>query len=267
MTSKYFDGNTIDVAKHAHILAKPAATKTIVIFFTPRSGSSWLTDILAQTKVLGRANELFNPNFLPKSSAALQADTLDAYIEAARRQLNVGGVFSFEVTMHQLRAVFDSEDDFHDRFRNSTFVWLTRRDIVAQAVSLAKMVETKVAHSPYVTDDELISAEEKFEYSDSGVKRWIEHILHAEKGTEAYFRKHNVTPLRLVYESMVDEGAPTIAEKIASEAGVHLNLKAPISETHQKIATSLNAEFAQRFRRRHPFFLRGIEWKRRRHAR
>ena len=234
-----------------------------MIFFTPRSGSSWLTDILSQTQCLGRANELFNPNFLPRTAVALQAGNLDDYVHAARRRLNVGGTLSFEITMHQLQAVFKSEEDFHRHFGNGRFVWLTSRDIVAQAVSLAKMVRAKIAHSPHVTEADIKAADNSFTYSGSEIRKWIGHIRRAEEQTDAFMSRHGLRPLRLVYESMMEEGTTDTIHRIASHADVALPPDLSITETHRKLGTATNEEFADRFKRRHRLLMLRLAWQRR----
>ncbi|MEL6172654.1 MAG: Stf0 family sulfotransferase [Pseudomonadota bacterium] len=263
MTADYFSGIAIDAAQRDRIRALPEAEKTLVVFFTPRSGSSWLADILAQSQGFGRASELFNPNFIPKAASALQSDTLDDYIYAARRRLAVGGVFSFEITMHQLNVVFEGPEDFHQRFGNSHMVWLVRRDIVAQAVSLAKMVNVKIDHSPRFSDADVWAADREFSYSNKAIANWIRHIRRAEIKTEEYFFRHGIRPLRLVYESMTNDGPLHTLRTIASHTGVYLPEDITIIEQHRKIGTRQNEEFAAIFRRRNWIFVKALEWQRR----
>ncbi len=262
MTKDYFSGVEIDAKKRERIRAMSAAEKSLVIFFTPRSGSSWLTDVLAQTNSFGRANELFNPNFLPKTAVALQATTLDDYIYAAQRRLAVGGVFSFEITMHQLNVVFESPKDFQQRFGNSQFVWLTRRDIVAQAVSLNKMVNAGIAHSPNVTHADITAADRSLSYSDAEIRKWLDHIRRAETQTEDFLASNGIQPLRLVYETMIQQGAERTLQAIASHIGVPSPQDFAINESHSKVGTPRNEEFATRFRRRNWLLVKKLEWQR-----
>lgn len=57
---------TVDPERRARQRKRPAAHLDYVIHFTPRSGSSRLTEILAATKCLSAANEAFNPTFVPR---------------------------------------------------------------------------------------------------------------------------------------------------------------------------------------------------------
>lgn len=49
---RLFDRVTVDEDKLAKLLARPEPVRRYVIFFTPRSGSSRLTDLLTRTGVL-----------------------------------------------------------------------------------------------------------------------------------------------------------------------------------------------------------------------
>ena len=77
-----FDPEACDSALYQRKLAKrPAARTRFVMHFTPRSGSSWLTDLAEQTGRLGKPGECFNPNFLPRMAARLDAANMDEFVE------------------------------------------------------------------------------------------------------------------------------------------------------------------------------------------
>ena len=65
MKSEFFSDIVFDQERHERIKKRAPAQTNYVIYFTPRSGSSWLTDVLQQTGQLGAAPEAFNPNFVP----------------------------------------------------------------------------------------------------------------------------------------------------------------------------------------------------------
>lgn len=263
MKTDLFEGITADQVKRAKIRSLPPAERNVVIFFTPRSGSSWLTDILAQTGQFGRANELFNPNFLPSMASSLQAEDIDDYIYAARRRFSIGNVFSFEITAHQLNAVFKNPEEFQERFPDSQYVWLVRRDIVAQAVSLTKMVNKKISHAPQLSEGDLETADGTFEYSDKEIRKWIGHILSAEKQTEAFFANHRIQPLRLIYEDMISIGARATATKLLAHTGTKLPSGFIFDEQHHKVGTLRNEEFVEKFKRQHRVLTLLLAWQRR----
>lgn len=260
MTAALFRQVEFDQATYDRVMQKPAAQTRYVIYFTPRSGSSWLTDVLAQTKRMSRANEAFNPNFIPNIARVCNASTLDQYVNVLTRRHNNRGVYGFEITMHQLKAVFPSEERFLAYFGTGPCFWLIRRDIVSQAVSLAKMVTTKVAHTAQGTAEDWRRADESFSYSPSLIRRWLKHILVAERETEAMFAAHGMTPLRMCYEEMMPLGPERVAQLMMRHVGVEAALPEGTFETkHNKLGTARNEEYADRFRRDEADFLKEVE--------
>jgi len=226
------------------VMAKPAAPKTLAIHFTPRSGSSRLTEILRQTNCLGRANELFNPNFLPNIAAKFQAPDLATYIALARRRLRHGDVFSFEITAFQLDSIFGSPSEYNDFFKDALTIWLIREDIVLQAVSLTKMVTLKMAHSTQPDFDPDV----RMTYDAAALKRWLLHIRRAEQLSEAYFETFGIAPLRLSYEQTVKVTPFALANMIARYCGTTLDIAPEFDLNHRKIGNDESQQFAERFR-------------------
>ncbi len=255
----FFKDIEIDAERLAKLQRKPRPEKTLAIYFTPRSGSSWLTDIIAQSGALGAAREFFNPKRLPKMAQSLGAEDLESYIDLLGRRFQAGGVFSFEITAHQLRAVFPDTDTFIAHFGTAPAVWLIRRDIVAQAVSLAKMVSTSVTHTPLASADSRAEADAAFAYDGALIRRWLTHILVAERETEALFAAHAITPLRLSYEEIMAAGTDaTLAQLAAHVAIPDLPPVAP-QPRHSKLGTAQNADYAARFRQEETSFMQSVE--------
>lgn len=241
------------------IMQRPEPTKSYVIYFTPRSGSSWLTDILQQTNQMGLANELFNPNFMPAIARSLHAGDIHQYIDAAQRKLHTRGTFGFEITFHQLKVIFPGERVFLGHFAQVPCFWLVREDIVEQAVSLAKMVLTKVAHSPNASEEQRRASDSAFEYDAAKIKTWLQHILTAEQGNEDFFKRHGMTPLRMSYEAMVRLGPENTVRLMADHVGAGALMKTQFAPKHEKIGTSRNRDYAARFRQDEADFLAEVD--------
>lgn len=242
----------------AHDMARPRPGKQYVMYFTPRSGSSWITDIAGKTRKLGLPGEVFNPNFLPKITQSYNATTMDEYCDILKRRRNTQDVFGFQITYHQLAAVFRSETDFLKRFPSPTCFWLIRRDIVAQAVSLYKMVQTQVGHAPQLDTDEIRAREQSFTYDGPAIRHWVQHILSAEMKTEAMFARHGLTPLRMSYERNIALHPNHLVNVIGKHVGIaHMRMK-PLQSGHSKIATARNDAFAAEFRNDYAGFVQEV---------
>lgn len=257
-SNKFFSAVQGNAEKRDELRAKPKAEKQLVIYFTPRSGSSWLTEVLSQTNRLGRANEVFNPDFIPSIAQSCHAETLEDYIDLVQRRMNVHNVFSFEITWHQLGAVFGDGATFMRSFGAAKPVWLLRHDIVAQAVSLAKMVTTAVAHTPAADAEQRAEADRVFAYNPALIRKWLNHILVAERGTEAHFAANDMQPLRLSYEEITAAGAETMRARFAQYMNVARLPDVAAPPLHSKLATFQNADYAARFRRDEADFLQDV---------
>lgn len=79
MTVSIFDPEASQ-KKYEFWMRTAPPSKAYSILFTPRSGSSWLTSILTQTKAMGTPSEWFNPELMPSSSRAKGARNLDQFV-------------------------------------------------------------------------------------------------------------------------------------------------------------------------------------------
>lgn len=251
-----------DADRRAKFAAKPLPTHRLVIYFTPRSGSSWLTDVIRQSRRLGNGNEIFNPGFVANIADGIQALDKADYLAQVQRRFSSGNRrFSFEITAHQLDRLFPDASDFMDVFNapDCRAMWLIRRDIVAQAVSLAKMVATQVAHTPHASEDERAEAERAFAYDPEVIRRWLLHIRSAECRSEELFAAFGIKPLRISYEDMLAAGPAAIRSRIAALLDVPDRDWPEIRPTHEKLGTAQNIAFAARFRADDPGLVAEVE--------
>ncbi|GGL78865.1 Stf0 family sulfotransferase [Wenxinia marina] len=251
-----------DRERFAAEMAGPAAGTGYAIHFTPRSGSSWLTDIAARTGRLGIPGEYFNPNFMPRIAQSLNARDMDEYVSMLARRRARGGVWGFEVTHHQIRAVFGSDAAFLDRFGELSAIWLVRRDIVAQGVSLAKMAAVGISHAPSIGARDVARAERGFAYDAAAIRHWIAHIRAAETGSEALFAAAGIAPLRLAYEDNTGVPPHRVVKRIARHVGlgrIRVPGEALKASPHNRVGTGQNRDFAKRFRDEEAGWLAAIE--------
>jgi len=250
---------SVDRARFASDMALAPATTQYVMFFTPRSGSSWICDIATRTGRLGVLGESFNPNFLTNMTRAMNATSLDEYCDIAVRRRARNDVFGFQITQHQLNAVFASEDAFLKRFPSKNSFWLIREDIVLQAISLYRMKVTNLAHSPNATPDKIRETEDLFTYNGPEIRSWLEHILAAEQATEAMITRAGLKPLRMSYERNTNLKPSHLLNVMGRHLGLPTMRLKSVHSAHTKIATGRNAEFGDRFRNEQRDFLKRVD--------
>jgi LPS sulfotransferase NodH len=238
---------------------KTPAQLRYVIWFTPRSGSSWLTDIARATDRLGNPGECFNPGFVPQMARKMHAADMDQYIQMLLRRRQTRGVFGCELTFYHLQRCFESTEAFMRYFDGAPAVWLLREDIVQQAVSLVKMQQTRIAHSVEADADARAAAERDFVYDAGQIEHFLDHVLRAEAGCEALFKAYGHAPLRLSYERNMAMGGHAVLNAIAHHIGLRPIPPQDIATGHVKLGTDRNAEFADRFRSENPDLIARVD--------
>lgn len=259
MKENYFANVVVDGKLQAELLQRAPATRAFVIHFTARSGSTWLADTLEASAKLGRAREYYNPKLLPARAQKLQAKDLEIYALMLPRHFKKGGVFSFEVTSHQINAVFGPHKNFHQIYGGYPCFWLIRQDIVSQAVSLAKMVTTKVAHIRDGEDRKITETEGRFVYDSDFIKKWLLHIRAGEKKSESMFAEYSLSPMRLSYEQITAMPAHQVVNMVAKHAGLSSVALMDYPNPLKKLGSAQNESFADRFRSENADFLAKID--------
>ena len=232
---------------------------TYCILFTPRSGSSRVTDILARTGRLGTPREFFNPAALPQIAEKFNATSLPEYVDRLGRVRTHKGVFGFQVTYEHLITVFRTEEAFRQAFASARFFWLVRRDIVAQAVSGSRMVQTELRHLERPDPSRVAEAEARFRYRPLDIRFRIQRLAWMEKRTERFLERFGIVPVRLCHEQLVHMPEREVARLFAQPLGLALGKQVNPVSTHAQVSADKSAEFADRFRAEHRGFLRRVD--------
>jgi len=239
------------------------ASLQYTMFFTPRSGSSWVTDVVTRAERIGMPGEFFNPHLMNRIATALNATSLEEYRDILVRRRMTKGIFGHQITDHQLRAVFGNAERFVELFPQDKCFWLIREDIVLQGISLFKMQHTKISHAPQASDEELQKSEELFVYNAREIKQWIKHIRVAETGTEQLFETYGLNPFRMSYERNTSLTPRKLVNVMARFLDAPKDPNPKIESTHKKIGTDANLAFAERFREENRDFVAELEEERR----
>jgi len=244
-----FANPDFDEVRFRREMAKPGPIRNYIIYFTPRSGSSWLTDLIRSTERMGNPGEWLNPEFIPRITKALNTHDPKSYFSVLRRRQSAGRIFGMEVTYFQLNKVFPNNSMLFELFNlGCPQFFLIREDIVAQAVSLLKAVTTGVYHSSNATAEALKNAEDSFAYDDAGIRQWIEHIRSMERRSIAFLERFGLRPQYLTYEEQTRRPETQVLAAFARRLKVEETDFATATSGQKKISTALNDSFVQRFR-------------------
>jgi LPS sulfotransferase NodH len=185
--------------------------RTIMIVGMPRSGTSYFCQAMMSTGVLGRPTEFFD------SKVAAEYDTGRAHDVAFRLTLPntygrsdnaIAAVKFFDYSLDDISR----QANIMDFYPNPIFVYMHRRDILGQALSLARAEQTRSWKSD-------LTAEREPYYSADEIHRALLKTVTSEARWKAYFARNDIEPLDLCYEDMLGNEA-TILREIARRAGL-----------------------------------------------
>lgn len=260
-----FETVEADKSKRDQIDCLAYPERRYVIFFTPRSGSSRLGNLIGQTGYLHDPGEPFNPDFVPKIAKGLQAQDVSSYVDGLLRKRNLNATFGCEITFRQLHNVFGSMADMLDLLRPTSCFWLIREDLVAQAVSLSRRQQTQISHSPQADAHAQKRGEEVFSYDAKTIKLAVEALCWQENRMEELFIKHGLSPFRISYETSVRCEADDLLDAVAGHIGLPSGVLRQTEPSHEKLKGTKSAEFIQRFKSENAAYVDFIQ--NRRHAR
>ena len=218
-----------DTPKRGDRSAARVAAPFYVIATAPRTGSTLLTDALTATRHAGSPDEFFDvhpkneQNWVNRFMIPEGASYID-HLQAATRTRN--GVFGFKLHWHQMpalsnrllelrpeaerlarRPVFDL---IQQRFPGIRFIWLTRRNKAAQAISYYRASETNVWRVR--NDDRPVAPahDKTAEYDRAGIERHLRMVNNMDAGWRRFFLAHKIPPLLLFYEDFVQSYEQTV---------------------------------------------------------
>ncbi|MCH2394345.1 Stf0 family sulfotransferase [Oceanibaculum sp.] len=230
----------------------PLPKKEYCIYFTPRSGSTWLTEMLHSTGVMGYPEEWFNPENIPEMLKETKSSSIDHYINSIRRtKKSTDGTFGFEITFFQMKLIADNIDFLGSFSKRIVPFYLTRSDFVAQAVSLYKAVSTGYFHST-----QTYNAKNEVKYNGNEIKKWILHIMQQEWGFEQHFEKSKKKPFRITYEEMT-----ACPESVVGNIYYYVHKKImpdtmSVKSEYKPISNRLSEKMAKKFREENEEFVR-----------
>lgn len=233
-----------------------APTSSYLVCGTPRSGTSLLCGLLAGTGVAGRPEEYFWRGDEPFWSERWGVSGFADYLRAAVAHGSTpNGVFGAKVMWSYLPDLLgklaalpggrglDDQALLERAFPGLRFLWIWRDDVVAQAVSWSKAIQTNV----WFAADDRAPASEPPRFDFRQIHELVSEAEAGRTGWERWFQEHGIEPLPMRYEDLVADKAGTIRRALA-----FLGIPAPadlrIKVSTARQADALNHEWAARYR-------------------
>ena len=127
------------------------------------------------------------------------------------------------------------------------FVHLRRRDVVAQAVSWARSLQTHFWHPGEAVEP----GGQDPRYDEELVGRLVATIEGAEADWTTWFASHRIVPCEVTYEELAADPLRT-AHRVLDHLGLEVPPDRHLVVGHRRQADQLNADWITRFKRRRP---------------
>jgi LPS sulfotransferase NodH len=233
-------------------LGAAGVDRTFFVCSTPRTGSTMLGNTLAETGLVGRAGEYFGEVFRRDVVPGLTRRGFDDYLVDCARHARGTGVLGVKLHWDQvdvfvhllrlrrgLRGASDAEV-ISAVFPAPRYVWLTRDDTLAQAVSWwrsmgsGKWTDGRPATGEAVFDaDGIAGRERRIEEHTDAWRRW--------------FEQNCIEPLAFSYEQLAADPTATIRETLAF-VGVAVPPDLAVRPSTERQADELSEDWIRRYR-------------------
>jgi LPS sulfotransferase NodH len=243
-----FNNTTINLDRLQTIEAIQEPRSRYIIAITPRSGSSYLCDMMTGTKLFGKPQEaLDSSNLKNHLKINIPGRTPEEYIRnLIRVRRTANNVSGLKASWFQFQNFMTAMNDtlYLSGFK---YIYLTRRNLTEQAVSLYKATASSVFHTNKEHSADALKQLDQLEYDYKAIKDWYDHIVAQEKGWQDYFYKQRIFPLCISYEE-IEEDVFTVLKRIAIYISVSPeNIVMPEFSAFKKVSDERNLEWSLRF--------------------
>ncbi|MDD5271341.1 MAG: Stf0 family sulfotransferase [Methylovulum sp.] len=243
-----FRNSVIDIKRLNALQEQKDPKSRYMIAMTPRSGSTYLCDLMSRTGYFGQPHELINQDRVPNILKNAPGRNPDEYIRHVMRDLQTNnGVSGLKTSWFQFEN-FTGYMNNLSYLSDFKYIYLTRRNLAAQAVSLYKATSSGVFHTDMEHSPEALAKLHDLEYDYASIKYWYDHIVVQEKGWQNYFYENRIYPLCISYED-IEDSILKVLQRIAIYVGVEPNMVyIPIeSSTIKKVSDHRNGQWTRRF--------------------
>jgi LPS sulfotransferase NodH len=188
-----------------------------VICSEHRSGSTLLCEYLRSTRLLGNPDEFFRRT---EDSVRLEQDQ-EVLAQILETAATPNGIYGLKVFSQQFDATMKAR--WVERLPDLRFIHLEREDLLGQAISLVKALQTQ-----QFTADEL--AVRQPTYDKKAVDRALHRLAEGQMRWRRYFARNGIEPLRLTYEDLVaapDQAVAKVVNLLGLPAEICIRPKEP----------------------------------------
>jgi LPS sulfotransferase NodH len=222
-----------------------ALTQSYVIAASFRSGSTHLCTCLWKTGRLGAPFEYFNYEHEMKFMyERLRASSPEDYLEKLLvNRISRNGVFGVKAHFPHFLEALRFIPTLLERLAPVQFIYLRRRNQVAQAVSLAKAYQTRAWLSVRSSPERRVP----LFYSGAFIQACLQEVASQNDAWTQWFQRNGIAPYRVWYEDLIQREAE-VTTAICALLGVQGDapFAARVPRTEQQ-SDDINADWIDRF--------------------
>lgn len=235
-------------------------TQTYILCSTPRTGSTLLCELLKSSGVAGKPHSYFrlqDMNRRAKEWGILRSDgsyDFCEFLTAARKfGSTANGVLGLRIMWGTLEEVIDEltkifpdtpNNDLElleTAFGKIKFVYLRRKDVVAQSISLYRAERTNYWHST-----EGLTPQMTVEYDSREIASRTDMLNEHNRAWQNWFRKAGVTPLEICYEDL-ETDPETVTLKVLEFLDLSVPEGTTLNAPNKRLADETNRSWKERF--------------------
>ena len=226
--------------------------KSYIVASSYRCGSTFLCTGLWRSGLLGAPTEYVN---IDRGNAAIPAPTEPGrlmvrfaattpeqyFVKLLQHRTGRNGIFGMKAHSHHFEAALTWCPSMLQILAPVTFIYINRRDKVAQAISMAKAMQTNA----WISFDPQTGKNTR--YDPNFIEQCMKEIEQQRLGWWRWFEANGVTPFVVTYEDVLadkDGVVRSIIELLGVQNDIPEKIDLPDVE---KQADETNAEWASRF--------------------
>ena len=189
--------------------------KSYIVASSYRSGSNYFCWELWRTGVLGAPVEFLNPyDALPVLMNRFKVSSPADYVtKLVERRSSKNGVFGLKTYSHHFEVFLKQYPQLLEALAPVTFIHINRRNTLAQAVSMAKALQTDFWTS------RIESERPPLQYDRELIAKCLEEVEQQELKWPRWFEARGIEPFHVVYEDLIAD-TPKVIRSIVELLGV-----------------------------------------------
>ncbi len=243
--------------------------QSYIICATPRSGTTFLCDLLTETGIAGRPDSFFRLQSRRWWAEHLNVSTekwtsvnafdqhfLSAVLQEGTGQTSAFGMRlmwrDFDSLLKELNSIYpgiaNDKAKLSAAFGPPQFIHLSREDKVAQAVSRLKAEQSGLWHiNADGTERERLSPEFSPVYDAQVISDLVLEYERHDTAWNNWFAQQDIKPLHIKYEELAID-PPTTLAKILSAIGLDPTVAKTAQPNTKRMANKESYEWVSRFR-------------------